>query len=108
MMDAESFVSMLLKSIREESLPIADMELTETDSKIHEIYEQYTNSREFNNTLMHDDIDIDWLKGKLDIENFRKLEDYILQYGSRHDELIFRLGFKYAWSLFHECMEKEK
>ncbi len=78
------------------------------DSKIHEIYEQYTNSQEFNDALMHDDIDIDWLEEKLDIENFRKLEDYILQYCSRNDELIFRLGFKYAWSLFHECIEKEK
>lgn len=84
------------------------MELDETDSKIHDLYERFTNSWEYNDALMHNDFDIDWLLGELDIENYRKLEDYILYYCSRNDELLFRLGFKYAWSLFHECIEKEK
>ena len=84
------------------------MELDETDSKIHDLYERFTNSWEYNDALMHNDFDIDWLQGELDIENYQKLEDYILYYCSRNDELLFRLGFKYAWSLFHECIEKEK
>lgn len=84
------------------------MEQDEADSKINEIYEWYTNSREFNAALMHNDFDIDWLEGELNLENYRKLEDYFLYYCSRNDELLFRLGFKYAWSLFHECIEKEK
>lgn len=84
------------------------MDLDEKDSKIHEIYERFTNSWEYNNALMHNDFDIDWLDEKLDIKDYRKLEDYILRYCSRNDEILFRLGFKYAWSLFHECIEKEK
>ena len=84
------------------------MELDEADSKINDIYERYTNSWEFNNVMKHNDFDIDWLKGKLELDDFLKLEDYILSYCSKNDELIFRLGFKYAWSLFHECVEKEK
>lgn len=84
------------------------MGLDETDSKIHDIYERYVNSWEFNETLIHNDFDIAWLLDKLDFENYQKLENYLLYYCSRNDELLFRLGFKYAWSLFHECMEKEK
>ena len=84
------------------------MELDETDSKIHDIYEWYTSSCEFNDDLMHNDFDIDWLERELDFEDYQKLEDYLLYYCSRNDELLFRLGFKYAWSLFHESIEKEK
>lgn len=84
------------------------MGLDETNSKIHDIYERYTNSWEFNETLMHNDFNITWLLEELDYENYRKLEDYILCYCSRNDELLFRLGFKYAWSLFHECITEEK
>lgn len=79
------------------------LEMNETDSRIHEIYEKFTNSWEYNHTLMHNDFDIDWLMGELEIEDYQKLEDYILYYCSRNDELIFRLGFKYAWELFTEC-----
>lgn len=80
--------------------------LNETDSKIHEIYEQYTNSREFNKILMHNDFDITWLQDELDFEKYRKLENYILSYCSRNDELLFKTGFKYAWALFQECAKK--
>lgn len=58
--------------------------------------------------MKHNDFDIDWLKGELKLDDFLKLEDYILSYCSKNDELIFRLGFKYAWSLFRECVKKEK
>lgn len=97
MMDIESFVSMLLKSMRKTGLPIAEVEqlhenkwlfgiemsdksefllkigkrdseqeayfmgLDETNSKIHDIYERYTNSWEFNETLNHNDFNITWL-----------------------------------------------
>ncbi len=82
--------------------------LDETDSKIHDIYERFANTPEFNNSLMHNDFDIDWLQGELEPDDYLKLEDYILYYCSRNDELLFRLGFKYAWALFHECAGKEK
>ena len=108
-MDIESFVSMLLKSMRKTGLPIAEVEqlhenkwlfgiemsdksefllkigkrdteqeaylmgLDETNSKIHDIYERYTNSWEFNETLMHNDFNITWLLEELDYENYRKI-----------------------------------
>ena len=52
---------------------------------------------------MNNDFDIDWLEGILDMKDFRKLENIILQYSSRNDELLSTLEFKYAWSLFMEC-----
>lgn len=65
------------------------------------------NSWEFNEILMHNDFDIEWLLKELDFDSFRTLENYILYYCSKNNELLFRLGFKYAWSLLHECMQKE-
>ena len=68
-----------------------------------EIYERYVSSWEYDKILMNNDFDIDWLADILDIKDYRKLENIILQYSSRNDELLFTLGFKYAWSLFMEC-----
>ena len=40
---------------------------------------------------MNNDFDIDWLEGILDMKDFRKLENIILQYSSRNDELLSTL-----------------
>ena len=56
--------------------------------------------------MMKNNVDLDWLEGKLDKEDYRKLEDYILNLWFKNDEQLFRLGFRYAWSLFTECTEK--
>ena len=79
------------------------LEIDETECRIHEIYEKYVSSWEYDEILMNNDFDIDWLEGILDMKDYRKLENIILQYSSRNDELLFTLGFKYAWSLFMEC-----
>lgn len=79
------------------------LEMDETERKIHEIYEKYVSSWEYNEILINNDFDIDWLEDILDMKDYRKLENIILQYSSRNDELLFTLGFKYAWSLFMEC-----
>ena len=79
------------------------LEIDETERRIHEIYEKYVSSWEYDEILMNNDFDIDWLEGILDMKDYRKLENIILQYSSRNDELLFTLGFKYAWSLFMEC-----
>ncbi len=55
---------------------------------------------------MNNDFDIDWLEDILDMKDYRKLENIILQYSARNDELLFTLGFKYAWSLFMECAKE--
>lgn len=75
-------------------------EMDETNSKIHGIFERFTNTWEYNN------VDLDWLEGKLDKKDYRKLEDYILNLWLKNDELLFRVGFRYAWSLFNECTQK--
>ena len=79
------------------------LEIDETEHRIHEIYEKYVSSWEYDEILMNNDFDIDWLEDILDIRDYRKLEDIILQYSARNDEFLFTLGFKYAWSLFMEC-----
>ena len=55
---------------------------------------------------MQNNVDLDWLVGKLGKEDYRKLEDYILHFCLKNDELIFRVRFRYAWSLFSECAGK--
>ena len=82
------------------------LELDETEDKIHEIYETFTNSWEYSEILMNETFNIDWLLDILDDEDYWKLENYILHYCSRNDELLFRL--KYTWSLFIECAKQEK
>jgi hypothetical protein len=79
------------------------LEIDETERRIHGIYEKYVSRWENDEILMNNDFDIDWLEGILDMKDFRKLENIILQYSSRNDELLSTLEFKYAWSLFMEC-----
>ena len=81
-------------------------EMDETNSRIHGMFERFTNSWEYNHIMMQNDVDLDWLEEKLDREDYRKLENYLLNLCLKNDELIFRLGFRYAWSLFSECAEK--
>ena len=81
-------------------------EMDETNSRIHGMFERFTNSWEYNHIMMQNDVDLDWLEEKLDKDDYRKLEKCILNQYLKNDELIFRLGFRYAWSLFSECAEK--
>ena len=81
-------------------------EMDETNSRIHGIFERFTNTWEYNRVMMKNNVDLDWLEGKLDKEDYRELENYILNLWLKNDELLFRLGFRYAWSLFTECAEK--
>lgn len=83
-------------------------EMERENSRIHEIYKGFINSWEYNQVLVRNDFDLEWLKEELEIKDYRKLEDHLLQYCSKNDELLFKLGFKYAWSLFHECSTKEE
>ena len=78
----------------------------ETNSRIHEIFERFTNSWEYNNMMMKNAVDLDWLEGKLERNDYQRLEKYIMNLWLKNDELVFRLGFRYAWSLFSECSEK--
>lgn len=93
---------------REPKQETAFLEMEESDSKINDIYQRFADSWEYGLILKHNDFDINWLMGILESDEYYKLEKYILRYCSKNDELLFRLGFKYAWSLFSECAEKEK
>lgn len=84
------------------------LEMEDKDNKIHEIYERFANSWEYDLILRHNDFNIEDLVGDMELKAYQKLEDYILCYCSKNDELLFRLGFKYAWSLFLECSKKEE
>lgn len=84
------------------------LEMEDEDNKIHEIYERFANSWEYDLILRHNDFNIEDLVGDMELKAYQKLEDYILCYCSKNDELLFRLGFKYAWSLFLECSKKEE
>lgn len=84
------------------------LEMEEEGGKIHEIYERFANSWEYDLILRHNDFNIEDLVGNMELKAYQKLEDYILYYCSKNDELLFRLGFKYAWSLFLECSKKEE
>lgn len=79
------------------------LEMDKTERRIHEIYEKYVGSWEYNEILLNNDFNIDWLEDILDIKDYRKLEDIILRYSAKNDELLFTLGFKYERSLFMEC-----
>ena len=84
------------------------LEMEDEDNKIHEIYERFANSWAYDLILRHNDFDIDGIVGDMEIKVYRKLEDYIIQYCTKNNELLFRLGFKYAWSLFIECSKREE
>ena len=104
MPDDSQFLIKIGKCNTEEETLLCVMD--EVGSRIHEIFEKFTNSWEYNHILMKNKLDIDWLMGKLEMRDYQRVEDYILDNSSRNDELIFRLGFRYAWSLFTECAEK--
>lgn len=98
--DSEFLIKIAKRDAKRESF---FLEMDETERKIHELYEKYANSWEYGEILMNNDFDIDWLEDILDTNDYRKLEEIIIQYSAKNDELLFTLGFKYAWSLFMEC-----
>ena len=63
-------------------------EMDETNSRIHGMFERFTNSWEYNQIMMQNDVDLDWLEEKLDREDYRKLEKYIMNFCLKNDELI--------------------
>lgn len=77
------------------------------NKRIFSIYDSFAECQEYNKILMDSRCDIDWLDEKLSVQEFNKLENSIFSYVLDNDKLIFSLGFKYAWSLFCECMGKK-
>ena len=45
-------------------------EMDETNSRIHGIFETFTNTWEYNRIMMKNNVDLDWLEGKLDKEDY--------------------------------------
>lgn len=60
-------------------------EMDETNSRIHGMFVRFTNSWEYNNIMMQNDVDLDWLEEKLDREDYRKLEKYIMNLCLKND-----------------------
>lgn len=64
MPDDSQFLINIGKCNAEEETPFCEM--GEVGSRIHEIFEKFTNSWEYNHTLMKNKLDIDWLMEKLE------------------------------------------
>ena len=73
--------------------------------KLEAIYEFLSNDPEYSAALSENLLDIDWLKDRVSMEEYRKLEETIFNYASKNDKRVFIMGFQYAWELFHECMK---
>ena len=65
-------------------------EMDETNSRIHGMFERFTNSWEYNNMMMKNAVDLDWLEGKLERNDYQRLEKYIMNLWLKNDELLFR------------------
>ena len=78
----------------------------ENCERIGSIYRSFVQSQECNEIMTRIKFDIDWVRRKLSIEEYCKLENFILDYAFKNDETIFTMGFKYAWFLFYECLIK--
>lgn len=88
-----------------ESLDLISMK---EQAKISDIYNVFVASQNCYNMLCDNKLDIEWLKENMSREEYCKLENHIMDYSSKNDEILFKAGFQYAWSLFLECMEKEE
>lgn len=75
------------------------------EDRIGSIFRAVQQTSEYNRVSGDVEPDIDWLKEKLSREDFDRLECAILKYASKNDELVFGMGFRYAWSLFCECIQ---
>lgn len=109
-----SLLYVLLKDSSKFSIRIGSLEANkdfafgnEKGVRIRDIYESFARSREYNEMLMKNEYDIAWLEKKISEKEFCRLERHILDYSSKNDEILFKAGFRYAWSLFCECMEKD-
>lgn len=71
---------------------------------LSELYLLRTNGEPFYERARGNNFDIPWLQDRLSVEEYRRLENAILEYGSRNDEILFRAGFQCAWDLFRCCM----
>lgn len=71
--------------------------------RILEIYQMVISQQEFYNLALENNYDISWLKSKLEEDEYIRLENEILDYGNKNDEILFRAGFQYAWDLFQQC-----
>jgi hypothetical protein len=88
----------------QKSNPVQDNPET---SAIDAVYHSFIQTKEYCEFLSENELDIDWLKSKLNEADFYKLENDMIGYASKNDKLMFLAGFKYAWKLFHECNKLE-
>lgn len=80
--------------------------LLKKNSKISDIYDIFVASQSCYNMLWDNKLDIEWLKKKIRRKEYCRLENQIMDYSSKNDEILFKAGFEFAWSLFLECIEK--
>lgn len=74
-----------------------------TRDRITEIFYMIIEKPEYSELLLKNVYDISWLKQRLEYEEYTRLEDIILAYGCKNDEILFSAGFQFAWELFQQC-----
>lgn len=77
-------------------------------SKISDIYDIFVTSPECYKIFYRNKLKLDWLGEKLEKKEICDLENQVMNYASKNDEILFRAGFHYAWSLFFECIQQNE
>lgn len=75
------------------------------DEKLVQIFETYKSSKYYNNCMV--EMNLDWLKEKLDVDDLEGLEKQIYDIVLENEEELFINCFKYAFGLFQEISTKK-
>lgn len=70
-----------------------------------QVFEAYKSSEEYNNSGI--EINLEWLKGKLNAEDLEELEKQIYGIVLENEEEVFIGCFRYAFGLFQEIAMKK-
>ena len=70
---------------------------------ISELYGIMIQGEEFREMASRNRLDLSWIEDRIGREEYKKLENTVVDYSNAVNEVLFRAGFKCAWDLFHQC-----
>lgn len=74
------------------------------NDKLLQLFDTYKSSEYYNNSSI--DVNLDWIKDKLNSNDFEELEKQIIALLLENEEELFINSFKYAWEIFQELSSK--
>jgi hypothetical protein len=74
------------------------------NDKLLQLFDTYKSSEYYNNSSI--EVNLDWLKDKLDSNHFEELEKQFIALLLENEEELFINSFKYAWGIFQELSSK--